>query len=178
MGRQTPATFTIEPATEEDWPWIAEGQVEIAWVGLTSERQESLGRQRVEESVARQVERLRSTTDFPNQAFVARTDDGTPAGYVWVARDENDSTGQLEASLLSQFVAQAYRGQGLGRRLMEAAEAWARQQSLPRIGLSIGARNTLGQRLYESLGFRIETLRMTKKLGPSEADDDIHITDD
>jgi ribosomal protein S18 acetylase RimI-like enzyme len=107
---------------------------------------------------------VRKDEGFPNQAFVARTEDGTLAGFVWVARSHNDFTGQLEASLLNQYVAEPYRGHGLGRRLMETAEDWAREQGLPRISLSVGAHNTIGQRLYESLGYQVETLRMTKRL--------------
>ena len=85
-----------------------------------------------------------------------------------MAKDQNDATGQLQASLLNQYVAEPYRGQGLGHRLLETAEEWARQQGLPRISLSVGAQNTLGQKLYESLGFQVETLRMTKRFEPDE----------
>lgn len=156
--------FRIEEAAEEDWPWIVQGEVEIAWVRLGPERQREIGREVVEEQVTRKVTRLRREEGFPNQAFVARAEDGTRAGFVRVARTHNDSTGELEASLLNQYVAQPYRGQGLGRRLMETAEEWACRQGLPRISLSVGAQNTLGQGLYRSLGYEVEVLRMAKRL--------------
>jgi ribosomal protein S18 acetylase RimI-like enzyme len=113
---------------------------------------------------------MRKDQGFPNRAFMARTDDGSPAGFVLVAKTHNDATGQLEASLLSQYVAEPYRDQGLGHRLMEAAEDWARRQGLPRISLSVSVQNTLGQKLYESLGYQVETLRMSKKLSEQETD--------
>jgi ribosomal protein S18 acetylase RimI-like enzyme len=178
MSQMTHSEFHIEPAREDDWPWIARRQVEIAWLRLEPERQQRLGRQAVEASVARQVERLRHDPGFPSRAFVARADDGTPAGFIWVAKDQNDSTGQMEASLLNQYVDEVYRGQGLGRRLMETAEEWARQQGLSHISLSVGAGNRLGQRLYQSLGYTVETLRMTKKLGPQKDDEDVRLTND
>jgi len=162
------AQFKIEQATESDWPWIVQGEVEIAWVGLDPEQQRHVGRRTVEETVARRVQRQREDEGFPTQAFVARMEDGTLAGFVRVAKDQNDFTGQLQAHLLNQYVAEPYRDQGLGRRLLETAEEWARQQGLPRISLSIGARNTLGQRLYETLGYRVETLRMAKQLSPCQ----------
>lgn len=161
----TDVKFQINPAEESDWDWIAQGQAEIVWVRLGPECQQETSRQAVKKSTAQQLEKMRKDAGFPSQAFVARTDDGAPAGFVLVAKTHNDATGQLEASLLSQYVAEPYRGQGLGHRLMEAAEDWACQQGLPRISLSIGVRNTLGQRLYESLGYQVETLRMSKKLG-------------
>jgi ribosomal protein S18 acetylase RimI-like enzyme len=92
-----------------------------------------------------------------------------------VAKNHNDFTGQLEASLLNQYVAEPYRGQGLGRRLMETAEEWARQQGLPRISLSVGAHNELAQRLYETLGYEVDMLRMTKNLDTQEPE--LRLTD-
>jgi ribosomal protein S18 acetylase RimI-like enzyme len=77
---------------------------------------------------------------------------------------------------LNQYVAEPYRGQGLGRRLLETAEEWACQQGLPRISLSVGAQNTLVQKLYESLGYQVETLRMSKRLIPQE-DDEFPLSD-
>jgi ribosomal protein S18 acetylase RimI-like enzyme len=156
--------FRIEQATESDWPWIVQGQVEIAWAKLGPDHQREVSRQTVEERVVQQVAKLRLEEGFPNEAFMAKTGEGTPAGFVWVAKTHNDFTGQLEASLLNQYVAEPYRGRGLGRRLMETAEEWARQQGLPRISLSVGAHNTLAQRLYETLGYQVDMLRMTKKL--------------
>ena len=160
--------FRIDPAKESDWDWIAQGQAEIVWVRLGSEGQPEISRRAIEESVALQLERMRADTGFPSKAFVAWTNAGSPAGFVLVARTHNDATGQLEASLLSQYVAEPYRGQGLGHRLMEAAEDWTRQQGLPRISLSVSVLNTLGQKLYESLGYQVETLRMSKKLDERE----------
>jgi ribosomal protein S18 acetylase RimI-like enzyme len=148
-----------------------QGQAEIAWTRLGPGRRRKVSRKAIQEDVERQVARLRADTGFPNQAFVARTRDGIPSGYVWVARTHNDSTGEMEASLLSQYVTESYRGQGLGTRLMETAEDWARQQGLPRISLSVGVRNRLGQRLYESLGYEMETMRMSKRLVEGESEE-------
>jgi ribosomal protein S18 acetylase RimI-like enzyme len=162
--------FRIEKATESDWAWIVQGQVEIAWARLGPDRQQEASRQTVEERVSQQVAELRQREGFPTEAFMAKTDEGTPAGFVWVAKTHNDFTGQLEASLLNQYVAEPYRGRGLGRRLMETAEEWARQQGLPRISLSVGAHNKLAQKLYETLGYQVEMLRMTKGLDTRESE--------
>lgn len=170
-GGSKETSFRIETAEEKDWPWIVQGEAEIVWVRLDHERQQEVSQQAIEERVAQRVAKLRKDEGFPNEAFIARTDEGARAGFVWVAKTHNDSTGQLEASLLSQYVAEPCRGRGLGHRLMETAEDWARRQGLPRISLSVGAHNTLGQMLYESLGYQVETLRMTKKLSPREPDE-------
>jgi len=169
--------FRIEKAVESDWPCVVQGEVEIAWARLDPERQQEVSWRSIEAHVSERVAKLRREEGFPNEVFVARTEDGTPAGFVWVAKTHNDFTGQLEASLLNQYVAEPYRGEGLGHRLMETAEEWARRQGLPRISLSVGVHNTLGQRLYESLGYQLETLRMTKKLSP-EGTEELTLADD
>jgi ribosomal protein S18 acetylase RimI-like enzyme len=154
----------IVPATEDDWPWILEGQVEIAWARLGAERRKQENRQTVAKSVVLRVQSLRKDDGFPNQALVAWTPEGTRAGFVWVAKSRHYATGQPEASLLNQFVAEPCRGQGLGERLMKAAEEWAREQGLPRISLCVAMQDALGQRLYKSLGYQAEAVRMIKKL--------------
>ena len=163
--------FQFGPAIESDWPFIIDWQAEIAWVGLGRDRQRATDLATVCERVARQVAQLRADEGFPNQTLVSRTADGEPAGFVWVARTHNDRTGQVEASLLGQYVAKPYRGQGLGGRLLELAENWARQQGLPCICLFVGADNVIAQRLYRSLGYEVEALRMTKRLVPGLPDE-------
>jgi len=156
--------FVIDAAAEGDWPRIIQGQIEIAWTRVDPEHREDVGKDAVAVQVTRHMARLRNDEGFPNHAFVARTVEGEFAGYVWVARTHNDATGEVEASLLNQYVAPAYRGYGLGRRLMATAEDWARREGLPCISLFVGAHNKLAQRLYESLGYEVDTLRMTKCL--------------
>jgi len=157
-------SFTIAEATTADWPWIVQGQVDIAWTRLGADGQREVSKQTVAERVDRQVERMRRDEGFPTATFVARTVNGIRAGFVWVARTHHDFTGQLEATLLGQYVAEAYRRQGLGRLLMATAEEWARQQGLTRISVSVGAHNTLAQYTYKTLGFRVESLRMSRGL--------------
>jgi len=74
--------YRIEAATEDDWPWIVQGQVETIWVRLGPERQRLISRQIIEEYVERQIARLRDDEGFPSHAFIAKTGDSTPAGFV------------------------------------------------------------------------------------------------
>ena len=164
-------TFIINEAAEGDWVFITRGQIEIAWTRVDPKERDDAGRDAVVEAVTQHVARIRQDEGFPDCALVARTAEGVIAGYVWVAKDHNDATGEVEASLLSQYVAESYRGHGLGRVLMERAEAWASRQGLPCISLFVGADNRLAQGLYKSLGYDVETLRMTKCLdAPTSAD--------
>ncbi len=103
------------------------------------------------------------------------------AGDVWVVGEPLHGVICLEAdgdSLLIENVAvdPAAQGHGLGRRLLEFAEAQARQRDLPRLTLYTNEVMTENLAIYRHLGYR-ETGRradngyrrvfMAKLLGPT-----------
>lgn len=53
---------------------------------------------------------------------------------------------------------------GIGRLLVEAAQAWARDQGLANLTLHTGAFNTSARSFYAALGFREEEVRLTLEL--------------
>ncbi len=53
-------------------------------------------------------------------------------------------------------IRQAFTGQGLGRRLFEEMEAWARSWGAHRLELTVMANNPRGLALYQKMGFTIE----------------------
>ncbi len=54
------------------------------------------------------------------------------------------------------FVAPDHRRGGVGRRLMDAARAFARDQGAAAIELDTAHTNTAAQALYESLGYQVD----------------------
>ena len=62
--------------------------------------------------------------------------------------------GDVEFALLSDIVVrEECRAQGVGRQLLESAEAQARKDGALWLRVSVLARNRLARQLYESLGF-------------------------
>jgi len=57
-------------------------------------------------------------------------------------------------------VARAWRGRGVGSALMARAVAWAREQGLHKLSLSVFPHNTAGIALYEKYGFVVEGRRV------------------
>jgi len=55
------------------------------------------------------------------------------------------------------FVAKAYRGRGIAKQLMAAAENFARETGAIRVGLSTQVANTSAQALYEVRGYVRDT---------------------
>lgn len=62
-------------------------------------------------------------------------------------------TDALECYLAELYVAPAHRGRGLGRALLEAAIALARQRGADRMDLGTSETDTAARALYESVGF-------------------------
>ena len=49
-----------------------------------------------------------------------------------------------------------YRGLGIGTKLFEQLEKWAKEQNIHRLELTVVTRNEAGLRLYKKMGFEIE----------------------
>ena len=156
--------FRIEAATEDNWLWMMQGMAESIWESLSPECLQEVSQQAVRERLNQQAARIRGPEGFLNQAFIARDEDRQQAGFIWVAKTHSEFTGQPQAFVLDVYVVAPYRGRGLGQRLMETAEEWACQHGLRRVALSVAAHNAPAQSLYEALGYKVETLRMSKEL--------------
>jgi ribosomal protein S18 acetylase RimI-like enzyme len=84
-------------------------------------------------------------------------ENGRFVGFVAVAGA--DTVGQLTLRLLDgraylgMVVAAAQRGRGVGRKLMKAAIAYAREQALHAIDLDVFEHNAAALGLYRSCGF-------------------------
>jgi GNAT superfamily N-acetyltransferase len=97
--------------------------------------------------------RLRALRQAPEQAiFVAADAHGLALGFVHVQvrhAVEHDS----RAEVISLVVDEQIRSRGVGRLLMEAAEAWARTQGMTTIVLRSNVMREQAHRFYERLGY-------------------------
>jgi ribosomal protein S18 acetylase RimI-like enzyme len=100
------------------------------------------------------------------QVFVAERD-GVVAGFVCLmARVEPDLDDSLEPySYISDLVVRAaYRGRGIGRQLMAAAEAAARAAETKRLKVGVLVANKRAYEFYRAGGFREYTIQLVKSL--------------
>ena len=101
-------------------------------------------------------------------AFLVAEQAGRPVGHACVLvhspPDEPDEGTDPSARLLEVYVRDPARGHGIGRRLVEAAEQFARDAGAKEIRLGVTAGNAPARALYESLGYQPEVLRYGKPL--------------
>jgi GNAT superfamily N-acetyltransferase len=82
-------------------------------------------------------------------------------GRVLVARDGDDIVGHLQlvgAEVKNMAVAEARQGRGIGRALMEAAIALARDEGRAELVVATAAADVGNLRFYQRLGFRMRSV--------------------
>ncbi len=92
--------------------------------------------------------------DDINTDFLLGDLDGEPAGVAVLRYRFGIWRAGTDALVEDVFVAESARGSGLGRRLMDAAIARARERGARRMELDTNDTNAPAIALYESLGFR------------------------
>ena len=90
------------------------------------------------------------------------------AGYVTILTkvvSEELEDGHLEYGLVSDLaVKKKYRGRGLGRKLLDAAETYARASGVNWLRIGVLAPNQQARSLYLSMGFSDHYIELEKKL--------------
>jgi aminoglycoside 6'-N-acetyltransferase I len=102
--------------------------------------------------------------------FVARLPAGALVGFVeaslreWAEGCHTRPVGYVEG----WYVAPELRRRGVGRRLVEVAERWARSRGCTEMGSDAHLSNTLSHRVHAALGYaEVErSVSFAKKLGP------------
>lgn len=99
--------------------------------------------------------------------FVAEVD-GAVVGFVCVygycPQEELDESPEPYGFVSDLVVLPAYRDRGIGQRLLETAEAYARECGVAQLKIGVLRRNDGALRLYERLGFRQYRVELTKRL--------------
>jgi ribosomal protein S18 acetylase RimI-like enzyme len=87
-------------------------------------------------------------------------------GFLFAAERADYFTGERLAHVEDLALEPGAEGKGLARRLMEAAEAWARGRGCRRVTLNVWAQNERAVGLYRRLGYQPETVHYLKELEP------------
>ncbi len=123
---------------------------------------------RLPEETGRDVQYIRGLLACDEAALFLADDEGELVGMVNVlinhARDIPILVPRRYAVVDHVIVDDRYRRQGIGRRLMEAAETWAGQQGIRDIELNVFEFNQGAIVLYEKLGYKTRSRKMHKLL--------------
>ena len=98
-----------------------------------------------------------------NEVFVLKRSDDVRAGMLWMSVSKDQYTCDDTGYIMGIYVEKTFRGKGLGKALLKAAEEWCRVKGLLSLTLNGGARNP-AIRVYEEAGFRERSVVMRKDL--------------
>lgn len=105
-----------------------------------------------------------ATDAIEGATFVATGRDGQRLGYVNVRESQDEIANETCGYIALLAVVSEAEGEGVGQALLQEAEKWAGEKGFSRLSLDVFASNLRGQRFYEKLGFRPETVRLIKRL--------------
>lgn len=115
---------------------------------------------------------LRQNADNSGRIFVA-LGDGLMAGFVCVwarARSDDVAEAPREYALVKDLVVlPEFRNRGLGRKLLQVAEDFARRHEARYLRISVLAANAVARELYLGFGFQEREVWLDKALAPAGA---------
>jgi GNAT superfamily N-acetyltransferase len=151
--------ISIRPCAAEDRPFVARVAPRIHPGATASPRDR--------QSLDRFIARLAAgdlLIEPGTEAYVAVEEVGTPLGLVAIHPDADYFTGHPRAYVDILVVAPEVEGRGVGRALMEHAEAWARAHRCREVVLDVFAGNEAARAFYERCGYRPDHIRMAKQV--------------
>lgn len=116
---------------------------------------------RLLQDIVAENEWVRTQLPFDTEARVRNLRERIRAGnaIVFVAENNGTIVGQLALFLsgttadLGMFVHKDARGRGIGRRMLDAAHAWAKEAGLMDFVLEVYTHNTRARAIYSAYGF-------------------------
>lgn len=151
----------VRPAAPADAPFIT---------GLASRLAEVsqlpwLPRQAIDSFAATGCQQAAAAIGEPGHAiFIACGSTDERLGFVHAHLDQSAFTREIVGYLSVLVVAADAAGTGVGRRLMTAAEDWARQQGCRLMTLEVFGGNTAARAIYAHLGYQEQTLKLAREL--------------
>ncbi len=151
--------IVIRPATEEDRDFVAQFVWSLLEFGSAAWSDSAALAPGFRDVLADAV-----SNQNPRAAvLIAQDMRANRLGFVSLKMHE-EVTGAARAHVADLAVKEDARRSGVGRTLMQAAEAWARGQRSPVVGLDVWSTNERAMAFYHRLGFRPESLHLIKEL--------------
>ena len=155
----------LRPYSDKDWPRFLQLDLETAIdsLGESTEEERRLLRERWPQRLAQQGFVPQRFAPQDAKLLVMESDDGRYLGHLWLS-EKRDPNGKRILEVTTMGIVREERGQGLGRLLMQRAEAEARERGIEDIELSVAGNNRRARDLYRDLGYETTRRTMRKRL--------------
>jgi ribosomal protein S18 acetylase RimI-like enzyme len=151
----------IRQASTDDIPFICSLAERFARVGTPAWRDPT----QMWQFHQRGVEEASVAINTPDSLVLLAEDrNGTRLGFIYVTHTLDFFTHEPQGYIADLAVSEQAEGKGVGRKLMESAEAWASTQGYRILALDVFAFNTSARSFYKHLGYVEETVKLIKEL--------------
>jgi len=158
--KQNTTPVRVRPATMDDLPFIRSLAERFARFGTPAWRDSALMWKHHQQS-AEEVGESIGTSDL---VLLAEDAQGTRLGFICATHGTDFFTQEPQGYVSDLAVSAQAEGKGVGRKLLEQAEEWARTQGYRILTLDVFAANTLARAFYTHLGYAEESVKMVKEL--------------
>ena len=108
------------------------------------------------------IQRALNQPEPESAIFIAEDEKGKLAGFIHL-QTETDYFRDEKYGYISDLAVDAtFEGQGIGRKLLETAEEWARTKGYRLLALYVFSGNRRARQLYEKYGFKEEVIKYVK----------------
>lgn len=160
MNAKTTTAPRIRTASAADHAWILPLSARLHDFGPPPWRSRADMDAGVSRVLAAALEADTSAVAF----FVAEDGEGHPLGFIYLHLAADFFTGETHGHVSDIVVAPEAEGRGVGRALMAAGERWSSERGHRLLTLNVFDGNVRARRLYETLGFAPDTIKMVKTL--------------
>lgn len=96
--------------------------------------------------------------------YLIAVEDTTLMGWILVGTNKDQFTDSINGFIYELYVIEAYRGNGISKRLLTAAINQLREEGYDEVGLNVFSGNDDAIQLYEKMGFNVKTFSMSLPL--------------
>jgi len=169
VGPTNPSGVIIRPGAPSDLPAV--GRLGALLVRLHHELDPTRFIPAGPETERAYASYLGTQLDKPRVVVLVVERDGEVIGYTYAGVEGHDYMAlRGPAGVLYDIVVDpAYRGNGIGRRLLDATLAALKARGAPRVVLSTAEGNVAARRMFVAAGFRPTMREMTRELDVEES---------
>ena len=160
MSASRKPSFHIRPADASDDEFI------LSLVARFVDFELPAWRRRIDcaNGIRRDLKRALDESPSNETFFIAEDDEGARLGFLRVQETRDFFSGRANCHVSDIAVAQGHEGRGIGRALLDHAQAWAKKQRCMLITLAVFPGNARARELYERAGFREDLVRLAKRV--------------